>query len=249
MEARDLLDHVDLAGDVAHAPGRDGHRSRLGLEPEPPEEGELVLRRHLQAHDGVRAFRPEPELGARRQRVLDVRVPAPAGAGQLDDQLGRQHRRLAGQVRVDTLLPPVRALRAEPQPLGAPQDPDRLEVRRLEQDVRGRVADLGLLAAHDRRQRDRSLGVGDQQVPGLERARAARRASAAVSPGRARRTIDSAARERVVVEGVQRVPERDHHVVGHVDDVRDRPHPGGGQPGLSQGGDGPIATSRKSRPT
>src|SRR5213076_968752 len=37
---------------------------------------------------------------------------------------------------------------------------------------------------------------------------------------------DLAASQRVVVEGMQRVAERQHHVVGDVDDVRDRAHPG-----------------------
>ncbi len=41
---------------------------------------------------------------------------------------------------------------------------------------------------------------------------------------------DPAAAERVEVERVQRVAEREHHVVRHVDDVRDRPHPRRVQP-------------------
>ena len=43
------------------------------------------------------------------------------------------------------------------------------------------------------------------------------------SPGRARRTTIRPPWRRREVEGVQRVPEREHHVVRDVDDVRDRP--------------------------
>ncbi len=46
--------------------------------------------------------------------------------------------------------------------------PVRLEVRGLEQHRRRRLADLGLLAAHDPGERDRALGVGDHQVVGDE---------------------------------------------------------------------------------
>ena len=55
--------------------------------------------------------------------------------------------------------------------LGGAVDAVRLEVRRLEQDGRGRLADLGLLAAHDPGERDGALGVGDHEVVGGERAR------------------------------------------------------------------------------
>ena len=45
----------------------------------------------------------------------------------------RERRRLAGEVGVDALLPAVRSLRAQPQPLGACGGSRRLEVRGLEQ--------------------------------------------------------------------------------------------------------------------
>ena len=48
------------------------------------------------------------------------------------------------------------------------EDPDRLEVRRLQQQLARVVGDLGLLAAHDRRQRDGALGVRDHEVGEVE---------------------------------------------------------------------------------
>ena len=50
--------------------------------------------------------------------------------------------------------------------------------------------------------------------------------------GPARRTFSAAARDPVEVEGVQRLPGQQHHVVGDVDDVRDRALPGRHQPRL-----------------
>ena len=109
--------------------------------------------------------------------------------------------------------------------------PVRLEVRRLEQHRRGRLADLGLLAAHDPGERDRALAVGDHQIgrrqvalDAVERPQALALACAADD--------DPPAVQRRVVERVQRVPEPEHHVVGDVDDVRDRPHAGREQPRL-----------------
>ena len=68
------------------------------------------------------------------------------------------------------------------------EDPVRLEVRRLEQDGRRRLADLGLLAAHDPGERDRARRR--RRSPG-RRASSSRSTPSSVrsrSPGRARRT-------------------------------------------------------------
>ena len=70
------------------------------------------------------------------------------------------------------------------------------------------------------------LRVGDHEVRRLELALdAVERAELLARPrAGARRSCRRAS--VVEVEGVQRVAEREHHVVRHVDDVRDRPHAG-----------------------
>ena len=92
------------------------------------------------------------------------------------------------------------------------------------------VGDLGLLAAHDPGERDGALGVGDHEVV-ARRARARVPSSVRELLARRRRGGRRSARPAsvVVVEGVERAAEREHHVVRHVDDVRDRPHAGGEQ--------------------
>ncbi len=230
-EPGDLLDHVDLARHVACAPGRNRHRP-VGRDVEADALEDLALPRILDVEPDERAcpLRAEHDPLARGQLTVDVGVSRPARAGQLDDQLRRERRRRAGEIRVDALLPAVRALGAEREPLRAAEDPDRLEVRRLEQDARRRLGDLGLLAAHDPGERDRALRVGDHQVGRVELAqRPVERLHLLARPCAA---YDDAAAQRFVVERVERVAEREHHVVRHVDDVRDRADAGGAQPRL-----------------
>ena len=70
-----------------------------------------------------------------------------------------------------------------------------------------------------------------------------------VSPGARAADDDLAALERRQVERVQRVPEREHHVVRHVDDVRDRAHAGAHAAApCSQTGDGPTSRRGRARP-
>jgi len=117
------------------------------------------------------------------------------------------------------------------EPLAASEDPELLEVRRLEQHRLGLGGDLGLLAAHDPGHGDRPLGVRDHELLGrqlplgtVQRAdplAVARAADDDASPG-----------EPGLVERVQGAPQRQHHVVRHVDHVRDRPHARAEQPCL-----------------
>ena len=133
-------------------------------------------------------------------------------------------------MRVDALLPAIRGLTAERVRLGAPQDPDRLEVRRLEQDVLRRGRDLGLLAAHDPGEPDGTLAVGDHKILGVQRPLDALERAQRFS--RSRPARDETALDEVEVVGVERTAEGEHHVVRDVDDVRDRPHARAAEPPL-----------------
>ena len=95
-----------------------------------------------------------------------------------------------------------------------------------------RVVDLRARAAHHAGDRRRAVGVVDD-APCRGRARALRRrASSTCSPSRAAAHDEPAAGDAVEVEGVQRLAGQQHHVVGDVDDVVDRPLAGGDQPRL-----------------
>ena len=164
-DAGDLLDEVDLSRDVARPPRRDGHGpGTVHLEAEPLEDRALLARGDVEADQAARALRAEGHEGSFRETVVDVDRGDRLGGGEVDEQAAGERRSRLGRVRVDALLPLVRPLRAEPEPLGGAEDADRLEVRRLEEQLGRRLGDLRLEASHDRRERNGTLAVGDQQV-------------------------------------------------------------------------------------
>src|SRR5205085_10142945 len=76
------------------------------------------------------------------------------------------------------------------------------------------------LAAHDPGEPDGTLAVGDHEILDSQRALdAVERPYLLALP---RTTGDEPAAKQVEVVGVERAAEREHHVVGDVDDVRDR---------------------------
>jgi len=201
------------------------------LEAEPLKPADLLSRRSRDADQLIRALGPEVDDGPLRQALMHVGVSDPACAGGFDEQLGSEPGGRIGEVRVDALLPAVRALGAQAQALGGAEDRGRLEVGRLEQHLARGLADLGLLAAHDPGERDGALGVGDHQVGRLELPLDAVQGANRLSRN-GPADDDLSALQRGQVEGVQRVAEREHDVVGHVHDVGDRAHPGVEQPRL-----------------
>ena len=144
---------------------------------------------HLEPDERARALGPELNDRPLRESLSCASV-CPTNRAPVSEtmQLGRPGRRLLGEVGIDALLPAVRALGAEPEPLRCPPQPGRLEVRGLEQDLGRVLGDLRLLAAHDPGERDRALGVGDHQVGGLEIALDAVQRSQLLARARAPRT-------------------------------------------------------------
>ena len=119
VDADDLLDHVDLARDVAGAPRRHGDDAGalLDLEAEPLEDPRAGRSSGISSPvtASVRSGRSR-DHGPAGQVALDVASRRrSARLRQLDEQLGRVDRGLLGQVRVDALLPAVRALGAQPR--------------------------------------------------------------------------------------------------------------------------------------
>ncbi len=109
LEPRDLLDEVDLARDIAGAPGRNPEAAVRALEADLREDGRLLGRCDVESDHRVGAFGPELDHRALGQRSLHVDVTSPARSGELGDQPRRERRRGAGDVRVDALFPAVRA--------------------------------------------------------------------------------------------------------------------------------------------
>ena len=96
----------------------------------------------------------------------------------------------------------------------------------FEDDLAGGVGDLAVLAAHDAGQAARALLIGDDHHA-RRRAGAPRRPACAGARRRSRGARrSSTSRKRCAIERVQRLADFEHDVVGHVDDVADRPHAG-----------------------
>ena len=225
-EARDLLDEIDLAAHVTRAPR--GHADVPGvveLEAEPLEAAALLVFLDRNADDVLHVRGAKLDKGPCGELRLHVCMSRPARADEFDEEFRRVVRGRLGQLGRHALLPARLRLRAHVQALAAAHDAELLEVRRLEQDRHRLGRDLALLAAHDPCDRDGPLGVRDDEILVRESPLVPVERPDRLSVTRAA-DDDASLRQLRVVERVQRVTERQHHVVRDVDDVRDRPHPG-----------------------
>ena len=92
-----------------------------------------------------------------------------------------------------------------------------------------------------------AAAVGDQQVLRVQRRASTPSRVVSRSPARARRTTTGRV-QGGQVEGVQRLADGEHHVVGHVDGQRDRPHPGLLEPAAQPARGRPRRRPRRGRP-
>ncbi len=96
------------------------------------------------------------------------RLALQLAAGALQNQFGHA---IAGQrcnAPIGAALEAMRGVGVHAVTLGHAANRRRIEPRRLDQHVLRLLGDHGVEAAHDARQRDRLLGVGDDQVVGRE---------------------------------------------------------------------------------
>ena len=231
-EPRDLLDQVGLAFQV-HAPRRHGPHAGPGRrdvghrdQTEAREHPGLRLGRDLDAEQRGRLLMAEHD--GLRFRRFGIGVHDAAGeraAGGPEDELGATASGAFAGLDVGTALESVAGVGSEPERLARPADVGRGEVGGFDEDVDGRVVDLGSLSAHDTGESDAFLAVGDQQVVGRERVFLAVeggellvRSGAADHDGR---FAVVAAADETIVEGVERLAGLEHHVVRDVDDVVD----------------------------
>ena len=137
---------------------------------------------------------------------------------------------LVGEVGVDATLESGRRLGAETVPAGHVHDRRRVPRGGLHQDI-------GVVPARPRTARppmvpDIEVGplvVIDDQVLAGQRPGLPVEGLQLLTVNRPLHH-EVAADDRVGVEGMQRMAQLQHHVVGDVDHIRDRPHPGLGQP-------------------
>ena len=116
-----------------------------------------------------------------RQHGFDHR--ARRAAGDLDDQARRAFDRDARQLRIDAALETMPGIGMQAELAAAADDRIRREMRGFEEHVPRRIGHARVEAAHDAGQRDRAVGIGDDEEFAD---RAPRRGRRAVSPFRQR---------------------------------------------------------------
>jgi hypothetical protein len=126
--------------------------------------------------------------------------------------------------RIDTALEAVRRVRLEPERASAPRDRRRREVRGLEEDRLRVCRHRGGEATHDAGERNGRALVGDDEHLGRQLDFASVEQHELLS--RARVAHDDGALQLVEVEGMHRLAQLEHDVVGHVDDGLQRADPG-----------------------
>jgi hypothetical protein len=127
---------------------------------------------------------------------------------------------------VHAALEPIRRIAREAELPRRAADRDRVELRALEQHVDGRVRDLALLAAHDARDGDRPLGVGDDEIVLREAVFLAVDGDDLLARRRPA-DDDLLPAHELRVERVKRLAGLEQDVVRDVDDVVDRADAGG----------------------
>ena len=231
LDPRDLLDQVDLAGHVAAAKMRHRRPQRLvDLETERGEDlaGSAPRGSRAPSTCSRRAGRRVIGGGSGPGPPTSIMPGSSAGAAQLDEERARDDLPLRRREPGEPLLETPRGLAAPAERDGGALHRRAVPRRGLEQHARRARPDLQrappITPASE-------VGPSSSQITTMpsESVSVVPSSASTVSPARARRTVSCAACDAVEVERVHRLAGEEHHVVGDVDDVGDRPHAGGEQ--------------------
>ena len=176
------------------------------------------------AEQPVEPLLPQHDRAVRERPGLDdARARATPSARLAHERRGPRERGVR-VAPVDASLEAMARLGVQPVPARRAPDPARLEIGALEEHAAGLRRDLALAAAHHAGEGDGTFAVADGQIVVRQGAvDAVERAQLLAAPAAAH--DDRAAPHALEIERVHRVAELEHHEVGHVDDVRDRPDP------------------------
>ena len=140
------------------------------------------------------------------------------------DELRCGDGRFDGIIWIDTPLESIGRIGIDAQPACSAADGRGIEPRALQQHIARLAGDFAFEAADDSSERDGAFRIGDDHglridlsCLAIERLDCLARFSGA--------NDDCCVREFVEIERVQRMAEREHHVVRRVDNVVDRPQP------------------------
>ena len=237
MDADHFLDQVGGAVDVGTPAGR-GDAPFLALRAVERDDREaqaledaalrIGLHRHAAEPPGQRGIVMD-QLAARRRRACAHHLRSLAAA-QAQDEIGEDIEAGFEELRIDAALEPAARVRGEVQRPPGGGDALRIEIGDLQQHVGRRLGAARMLAAHD------PGDVVDARVVGDHRHRVVEQVVLAVERGHALTVARAAGDDRALelrqVVGVRRAAEGEHHIIGNVDQCRDRPLSGALEPRL-----------------
>ena len=226
VKASDFLDEVLLDGEIEAIRRRGYQEILVGAgkgEAETTEKcgnGLTGYGNAQQARDacGANAYRSacgqgSPHIGQR---------PG-AAAAAIEDQLRRALDGACASREIDPAFETIAGVARETETPRLALDDGRIPEGAFEQHAGRRIADPGVLAAHDAGEAQRLFRIGDEQQIELEVERLLvqeRELFAGLREAHDDRTF-----EQLIVVGVQRLPQFEHHVVGDVDDRRNGTNP------------------------
>ena len=236
-DAGDLFDQVGLA---LHVRAPRGHRRHIAVEHEPQrlQRPALLVLGDVHPHQPLRPRRVQPVGAGGVGGGARLDHMARLAATEVEDQLRRQLKPVAGEGRVHAALEAVAGIRVDAQRPPGRRDPDRLPVGAFKEHVRGRLGHARGLAAHDPGEAFGAVVVGDDQIARAQRIGLAVEREQALALGRA--AHHQIARDLARVEDVQRAVEVEGEEVGDVHERRNRPQADGAQPLLQPGGRGAV---------
>lgn len=219
VKTGDLLDEVFLDLQV-EAVGRRGHDEVVPLadhlQVQAAEHAGHFIGAELDAQHPAHAGRTQADRLALGQLAGLHRIDDRTGltAADVEDQAGGALDGLAGQGEVHTPLEAIGGVRRETVGTGTTGDGIGGKEGALEEQVGGVQGDAGILTPHDAGEGQGPGFVGDQQGVGC-RGHGLAIEEQHLLTGLRESHVDLPAQLRLV-EGVQRLAELEHHVVGHV---------------------------------
>ena len=155
-------------------------------------------------------------------------------SADVQDELRGALHPLGGARKIDAALEAERRVARKRKPPRTARHRGRVEPRRFEENVDGRIGNRACVSAHDAPERERLPFVGDQEDIGGQTDLLPVQQFEPLAV--AREPHDYVAVDRTVVESMQRLPELEHDEVGDIDDRGNRTqsaafqalhHPGG----------------------
>ena len=132
---------------------------------------------YIDAQQSCDALRANAYGSTRRERALHIGQRSGAAAAAVEDQLRRAFDGSRAAAEIDATLETIAGVAREAEAARLALDDVRIPEGAFEQHGGGRVADSGVLPAHDPGEAQRLRRVGDEQEIGLEVERSVRSAA------------------------------------------------------------------------